>query len=55
MMRGPRNLLPIGAMREMFERKWLKWLLLGIAVGRELRIGAYSVISAHYRRRPSYE
>jgi len=55
MMRGPRNLLPTGGMREMFERKSLEWDSKGLAVGRELRIGAFSVISAHYRRRPSYE
>jgi hypothetical protein len=55
MMHGPRNLPPTGGMREMFERKWLEWDSKGLAVGRELRIGAYSVISAHYRRPPRYE
>ena len=52
MMRGPRDLLTTGGMREMFERKWLEWDCKGLAIGRELRIRAYSVISGHYRRRP---
>jgi hypothetical protein len=55
MMRGPRNLPPTNRMREIFERKWLECESEGLAAGLNLRIGAYRVIFAHYRRRPSYE
>jgi hypothetical protein len=53
MMHGPRNLPPTGGMREMCGRKWLEWHSKRLSVGRELGIGAYNVIFAHYGRRPS--
>jgi hypothetical protein len=55
MMHGFRNLPPTGGTREMFERKWLEWDSKGLAVGRSYAKGAYSVISAHYRRWSRYE